>query len=40
MDFPATRLRRLRATPALRSLDARNPPRARKHVPIYPLFLC
>jgi porphobilinogen synthase len=38
MEFPATRLRRLRATPALRSLVRET--RLQPSVLIYPLFLC
>jgi len=38
MDFPATRLRRLRATPALRSLVRET--RLAPSMLVYPLFLC
>src|SRR5580700_10052692 len=38
MDFPATRLRRLRATPALRSLVRET--HLAPSMLVYPLFLC
>jgi porphobilinogen synthase len=38
MEFPATRLRRLRATPAMRSLVRET--HLRPGALVYPLFLC